>query len=295
MSVGARAESDVVVVGAGLAGLVAARRLRAAGREVAVLEARDRVGGRTLNLAIGEDKIVEIGGQWVGPTQDRALALAAELGVQTFPTHAAGENLVELDGTIRRYRGTIPKINPAILADVGQAQFRIDRMARAVPTDAPWRAAKAQEWDGQTAWTWIRRNTATRGARALLQLAVEAVWAAHPADLSLLHLLFYTHSAGNFDALIGTEGGAQQDRFVGGSQELSLRLAADLGEAVRLSAPVRRIEQAGDRVRAMSDAVEVQARAAVVAVPPTLCARIAYDPPMPALRDQLTQRMAPSM
>jgi len=295
VSVGARAESDVVVVGAGLAGLVAARRLRAAGREVAVLEARDRVGGRTLNLAIGEDKIVEIGGQWVGPTQDRALALAAELGVQTFPTHAAGENLVELDGTIRRYRGTIPKINPAILADVGQAQFRIDRMARAVPTDAPWRAAKAQEWDGQTAWTWIRRNTATRGARALLQLAVEAVWAAHPADLSLLHLLFYTHSAGNFDALIGTEGGAQQDRFVGGSQELSLRLAADLGEAVRLSAPVRRIEQAGDRVRAMSDAVEVQARAAVVAVPPTLCARIAYDPPMPALRDQLTQRMAPSM
>jgi monoamine oxidase len=282
----------VVVVGAGLAGLTAARRLRAAGREVSVLEARDRVGGRTLNLSIGGGKIVEIGGQWVGPTQDRALALAAELGVETFPTYAAGENLVELEGTIRRYRGTIPRINPAILADIGQAQFRLDRMARSVPTDAPWRAPKAQLWDGQTAWTWIRRNTATRGARALLQLAVEAVWASHPADLSLLHLLFYTHSAGNFDALIGTQGGAQQDRFVGGSQELSLRVAAELGDALTLSAPVRRIAQSGDRVRVHTEGGEVTARAVVVAVPPTLCARIAYEPPMPGLRDQLTQRMA---
>ncbi len=257
-----------------------------------VLEARDRVGGRTLNLPIGDGRVVEIGGQWAGPTQDRLLALAAGLGVPTFPTHALGENLVELDGTIRRYRGTIPRINPAILADIGQAQVRIDRMARAVPPDAPWRTPRADRWDGQTAWTWIRRNTITRGARALLQLAVEAVWAAHPADLSLLHLLFYTRAAGNFDALIGTAGGAQQDRFVGGSQELSLRLAAELGESLTLGAPVRRIEQRGDTVRVIADTGTYAARTAVVAIPPTLCARIAYDPPMPPLRDQLTQRMA---
>lgn len=285
-------QADVVIVGAGLAGLTAARRLEAAGRRVAVLEARDRVGGRTLNLALGEGRVVEIGGQWVGPTQDRVLALAAELGVATFPTHARGENLVELDGVIKRYRGTIPRISPAILVDVGQAQFRLDRMARSVPTDAPWRAAKAEEWDGQTAWTWIRRNTLTRGARALLQLGVEAVWAAHPADLSLLHVLFYTRAAGNFEALIGTEGGAQQDRFVGGSQELSLRLARELGDAVRLRVPVRRIEQRADTVTVIGEAGGFVGRAAIVAIPPTLCARISYDPPMPALRDQLTQRMA---
>ena len=282
---------DVVVIGAGLAGLVTARRLSAAGRQVAVLEARDRVGGRTLNLPLGDGNVVEIGGQWVGPTQDRVLALAAELEIGTFPTHAAGENLVELDGMVKRYRGTIPRLSPAILMDVGQAQFRLDRMARAIPTEAPWRAGRAEEWDGQTAWTWIRRNTVTRGARALLQLAVEAVWAAHPADLSLLHLLFYTRAAGNFDALIGTEGGAQQDRFVGGSQALSLKLAEQLGDAVTLSAPVRRIEHLADRVTVVSDAGRLVGRAVVVAIPPTLCARIAYDPPLPALRDQLTQRM----
>jgi monoamine oxidase len=164
-------------------------------------------------------------------------------------------------------------------------------MARTIPTEAPWRAKNAEQWDGQTAWTWIKRNTVTKGARALLQLAVEAVWAAHPADLSLLHLLFYTRAAGNFDALIGTEGGAQQDRFVGGSQQLSLRMAQELGEAVTLGEAVRQIEHRGDRVLVRTDRAEVQGRAVVVAIPPTLCARISYDPPMPALRDQLTQRM----
>jgi monoamine oxidase len=285
-------EADVVVVGAGLAGLVAARDLAAAGRSVAVVEARDRVGGRLLNAELGDGKVVEVGGQWVGPTQDRALALARELGVSTFPTYARGDNLVELGGSLRRYRGAIPRINPAVLADTAQAQLRLDRMARQVPADAPWRAPRAEAWDGQTMWTWIRRNTVTRAARSLLQLAVEAVWAAHPADVSLLHVLFYTRAAGGFDDLVGTEGGAQQDRFVGGSQELALRLASRLGDAVVLEAPVRGIEQHGDAVTVRSDGGAVRGRAAIVAVPPTLCARIAYDPPLPALRDQLTQRMA---
>lgn len=292
MGSGEHAEADVVVVGAGLAGLVAARRLGAAGRDVLVLEARDRVGGRTLNVELGAGQVVEIGGQWVGPTQHRVLALAAELGVGTFPTYAAGENLVELDGAVKRYRGVIPRVSPAILADVGQAQLRLDRMARSVPTEAPWRAARAERWDAQTMWSWIRRATVTRGARALLQLGVEAVWAAHPADLSLLHVLFYTRAAGNFDALVGTEGGAQQDRLLGGSQELSLRMAGALGEAVRLCSPVRAIEQRADAVTVAFDRGLVTARAVVMAVPPALSSRIAYDPPLPALRDQLTQRLA---
>jgi monoamine oxidase len=285
-------EADVVVVGAGLAGLVAARDLVAAGVSVAVIEARDRVGGRLLNAELGDGKVVEVGGQWVGPTQHRVLALASELGVETFPTHARGDNLVEIGGSLRRYQGAVPKINPAVLVDIGRAQYRLDRMARRVPAEAPWRAPRAEAWDAQTMSTWIRRNTVTSAARALLQLAVEAVWAVHPADVSLLHVLFYTRAAGCFDDLVGTEGGAQQDRLVGGSQELAVRLAARLGEVVNLKAPVRRIEQHRDSVTVSSDRGAVGARAAIVAIPPTLCARIAYDPPMPALRDQLTQRMA---
>jgi monoamine oxidase len=282
---------DVVVVGAGLAGLVAARELRRAGRSVALLEATDRVGGRLLNEEIGDGKVVEVGGQWAGPTQTRVLALAAELGVETFPTHADGENLVEWGSRLIRYRGAIPRINAAVLVDVAQAQARIDRMARRVPLDAPWLAPKAADWDGQTVESWLRRNVATAGARDLLRLAVEAVWAADAADVSLLHLLFYTHSAGGFDDLIGTEGGAQQDRFVGGSQLLALKLAEELGDVVELERPVRRVEHSPAGVRVTADGRQVAATAAIVAVPPALCGRIEYEPMLPAIRDQLTQRM----
>jgi len=176
-------EADVCVVGAGLAGLTAARDLEAGGASVVVLEARDRVGGRLLNHPLpGTDHVVEVGGQWIGPTQDRLAALAAELGVDTFPTHATGDNLVEWQGRLVRYRGPIPRISPAVLADVAQAQARLDRMARQVDPRAPWQAAKAERWDAQTFATWLARNTVTRGAATLLEIAIEAVWAAEPAE-----------------------------------------------------------------------------------------------------------------
>lgn len=313
-------EADVAIVGAGLAGLVAARRLAAAGVEPLILEARERVGGRMLNEEIGDGKVVEVGGQWIGPTQERLAALAAELGVGTFPTHDQGRHLVEIDGRLTSYTGALTDarmslvrdlaraIPPLALADFEQARARLDRMARQVPLEAPWLAPKAAEWDGQTFATWVRRNTRTAAARSLFELATEAVWAAEPGDVSLLHVLFYTRSGSGFNSLIGTDGGAQQDRFHGGSQRLALLMAEQLGpQRVRLGAPVRAIAhgEGGVTVHAWRfphsmreesdtparDEVVVSARRAIVAVPPTLAGRIAYDPPLPARRDQLTQRM----
>jgi len=289
---GGSLEADVVVVGAGLAGLVAARQLEGAGMSVAVLEARDRVGGRLLNEPIGDGKVVEVGGQWVGPTQTRMLALAKTVGVETFPTFGDGENLIEIGGELRRYRGTIPPVGRTALLDLAQAQRRIDRLARRVPPEAPWEARGADRLDAVTFWSWMRRNVYTRAGRKLIRLAVEAVWAAEPEDLSLLHVLFYTRSGGGFDRLLDTEGGAQQDRFVGGSQIVAERVAAALTGTPALGAAVRRISHGGDSVRIEADGgVTVSARRVIVAIPPTLCGRIAYDPPLPGRRDQLTQRM----
>ncbi len=302
-------EADVAIVGAGLAGLVAARQLVAAGVQPLVLEARDRVGGRLLNHEIGDGKIVEVGGQWIGPTQDRIAALAAELGVGTFPTYDEGRQVIEMGGRRATFAGSFTDaslalvrdlskaISPLALADFEQARVRLDRMARQVPLGAPWQAPKARRWDGQTFATWVRRNARTAAARSLFELATEAVWAAEPADVSLLHVLFYTRSGSGFNSLIGTDGGAQQDRFEGGSQRLALLMAAELGEErVRLDAPVRKIEHGDDGVVVHADgdsggSTSVRAKRAIVAVPPTIAGRIAYDPPLPALRDQLTQRM----
>ncbi len=285
-------DADVVVVGAGFAGLAAARELTARGASVIVLEARDRVGGRVLNHSIGEGKVVEVGAQWIGPTQDRLAALAQETGVATFPTHGEGFNLLEYGGRLRRYRGAVPRINPVVLLDVERAQRKLDRLARRVPLQAPWEAAGAARLDGQTVATWMRHNLATKAGRMLLELGIESVWAAQPEDVSLLHVLFYIHSAGGLNRLFETEGGAQQDRFVGGSQLVALRLAAGLGEErIVLSAPARRIEHGDDGVTVHADNVVARGRRAIVAIAPTLAGRIAYGPPLPGYRDQLTQRM----
>jgi monoamine oxidase len=300
-------EADVAIVGAGLAGLTAARRLQAAGASAVVLEARDRVGGRLLNEEIGDGKVVEVGGQWIGPTQERIAALAAELGVGTFPTYDEGRDVIEMGGKRTTYTGfddvglellrdLSAAVPPHALLEFEAARFRLDRMARRVPLETPWAAPRARLWDGQTFATWIRRNVHSAAARSLFELSTEAVWAAEPADVSLLHVLFYTRSGGGFNSLVGTAGGAQQDRFHGGSQLLALRMAEELGEAVRLGSPVRRIEHGAEGVAVYAaggsrGSAALRARRAIVAVPPTLAGRVDYDPPLPALRDQLTQRM----
>jgi monoamine oxidase len=286
-------DADLVVVGAGLAGLAAAREAVAAGCSVLVLEARDRVGGRVLNEDIGGGQIVEVGGQWIGPTQDRIAAIAREVGVDTFPTWNQGENVIEYAGRLVRYSGTIPALNPLVLVQVAWAQRRLNNLAKRVPLEAPWETPGASRLDGQTAATWMRRNLPPGPARMLLELGIEAIWAAQPEEISLLHVLFYIHSAGSLELLSDTEGGAQQDRFVGGSQLVALRMAEALGpERVILDAPVRAIRQSSDKgVILDADGVSVRARRAIVAVAPTLAGRLVYDPPLPGFRDQLTQRM----
>jgi len=280
------------VIGAGLAGLVAARRLAEAGRSVIVVEARDRVGGRTVNHELRDGAVAEGGGQWVGPTQDRVLALAEELGVETFPTYYEGKNLLDLGGRRRRYGGTIPRLSPLVLLDVDRARRRIDRLARTVPTDAPWRAPDAERLDTETLGAWVRRNVRTERARSLLEIACGTVWGMPSAQMSLLWALTCIASGGGFDALVDTEGGAQQDRLVGGSQLLSIRLAEGLGKAVVLGSPVRTIEQDGGGVGVRADGGPIRARRAIAAIPPSLCARIRFSPALPGGRDQLVQRMS---
>lgn len=292
--------ADVVVIGAGFAGLAAAAAVAGQGRSVIVLEARRRVGGRVHNHSFGNGVVAEIGGQWAGPTQDRLLEVAKDLGVDTFETYNDGNNVFFQNGTLTPYASTGP-LGPIPPDPVGAPEAflaiqKLNAMAAEVPREAPWTAARAGEYDGQTFETWKQANAVSPGGRMLLDLGIEAVWAAEPRDVSLLHVLFYVNSAGNentpgtFDRLINVTGGAQELRFVGGSQVIAKRMARRLGKRVVLGAPVRTIEQSGGRVRAITDKLTVSAKHAIVAVPPGVTAQIRFDPILPGPRAQLLQR-----
>jgi monoamine oxidase len=278
---------DVCVIGAGLSGLAAARALVAADRTVAVLEARDRVGGRTLNASLPGGHIAELGGEFAGPTQTHILALAKAVGVKTFPTYNSGSN-VQITGAARSLYPAVPGIptDPEIMNALGTV-LELDGLAKQAGVTAPWRAAKARDWDRMTLGGWFDANIASAKARAVLTAASEAIWGADPAQMSLLYALQYiaaagdSRHAGSFARLILTGAGAQEQRFVGGSQLISERVADRLGKRVVLRDPVRTIAQADDGVNVLGDNLSVHARHAIVAVPPALAARIAFLPKLP--------------
>ncbi|HEY1566154.1 MAG TPA: FAD-dependent oxidoreductase [Solirubrobacteraceae bacterium] len=290
--------ADVAVVGAGLSGLTAARQIVAAGKSVMVLEARDRVGGRCFSRSIGAgaSDVANMGATFVGPTQTQILGLMGELGISKFPVYSTGNLLWYESGKLTPYTGTIPPAsNPAAPIELGVVVLpEIDQMAQTVPLDAPWTAPNAEAWDSMTAETWAEQNIKTSDGQKLYSLAVDAVFSVLPRDVSFLYFLFYVHAAGGINALVANagQGGAQDFRVSGGTQGIAIEMAGQLGHTrILLSQPVRRISQGPRNVFVYADKATVKAKQVIVAIPPHLAGRIAYEPGLPAARDQLTQRM----
>ena len=290
---------DVVVAGAGYAGLRAARDLVAAGLDVVVVEARDRVGGRVFTEETPSGAVVDQGGQWIGPTQDRLQALADECAVATFPTWVDGSNLELRAGELHPFSGLVPTSDPDGSADTVATLLDLDLLAAEVPPDRPWDHPDAGFLDGITLSEWVATAAETEVARSLVATAALAVFGCGPEELSLLYVLGYAHGGGSMSSLIRTTGGAQERRFAGGAQQMALHLAAGLGDRVVLDAPVVGVvhDAAGVTVtagRMGADGVRspwrVAARRLVVAMPPAVQGRIAFDPPLPGARDQLAQR-----
>lgn len=283
--------ADVIIVGAGFAGLAAARELTKRGVSTLVLEARDRVGGRVLNHPIDGGQVLDVGAQWTGPGQDHMIALGEEMGVERFPTPGAGMKGVDYtDGARSEHEGDVPDMDPGVLGEVLNAFRTLTQMSEEVPADTPWTATRAEEWDAQTFQVWMDANVQSPVAKKRLQTAIEAVYAVAPHDLSLLYMLWYAKTGNSIMNLVSTEGGAQADRYDGGAQLVAVRAAERLGDIVHLSHPVRRIVQNGDGAVVEGDGFSAKGKRVIVSIPPVLAGRIEYDPPMPSLRDQLTQR-----
>lgn len=297
---------DIVVVGAGIAGLTAAERLREAGLDVRVVEARDRVGGRTEGGTFASGTAIELGGQWVGPGQDEVLALAKRLGLSTFTVYDEGASLLFAGG--ERTEGDDDTFG--LGAESGQAFAAlvelIDRTAATIDLGAPWESPDAVGLDRMTAAQWLDAHCADPGARAFMDTMLASILAAESEEYSALHMLFYLGSGGGLHRMMLTIGGAQESRVRGGTHQLSERLAERLGESVLLGEEVLRIsgwDAAADSSETKHrgpGSVEVttarrtlRCDRVIVAVPPAMGARMSFDPPLPALRDRAQSHMLP--
>jgi monoamine oxidase len=284
------ASVDVVILGAGFSGLAAARQIKRAGRSFLLLEARDRVGGKVLNKSIGDGEITEAGATYIGPTQNRMASLALEYHVPTYRTYDKGDSVSIFGGT--RFVGGLPR---KLQLEYHALVTRLNALSTEVPVDAPSAALRALEWDSQTLHSWLREQGASSEAMEVFS-SVADLWGAETRDVSLLFALYYIAAAGDknnpgtLERLLDIENGAQELRFIGGSQVLAQRIAASLGDNVILSAPVREIEWSGDTVTITGEGHAVQARKVIIAFAPALAARLQYEPKLPTPRAQLLQR-----
>ncbi|MDY0914322.1 NAD(P)/FAD-dependent oxidoreductase [Rathayibacter festucae] len=292
-ALGSDLDCDVVVIGAGATGLTAALRLQEQGRRVVVLEARERVGGR-LETRVVDGQMLELGGQWVSPDQTALLETLDELGLDTYSRYREGESVyIGVDGDARRFTGDVFPGGERTEAEIERLIAVLDRLVAETDPSAPWSHPSAHDYDRISFSAWLEGESDDAEARANIALFIADAMLTKPAhSFSLLQALLMAASAGSFGNLVDADF-ILDKRVLGGLQQVPERLAERLGaERVLLGRPVRSVEYGADGVTVRAEGVTVRARHAIVAVPPNLVNRIAFDPPLPRLRQQALQHQS---
>lgn len=271
---------DVVVVGAGFSGLSAAERLVSLGLSVAVLEGRDRVGGRVRTGEIAGVS-VDFGGTWVSPRHTAIRDLAQRYGCTITPQFAEGRNTLWMAGRRRTYKGTIPPVSPLAVVNMARVQMALEKLVTSIDAEAAWESSNAAELDAISFGQWLGRQRAGAPTRALMNVISRVQWGVSPDDISMLAVVGYIRGAGGFDHMLDVENGMQQDRITETTQEIAKRVATHLGDRVHVSAPVRRISQDHSGVTVHTDLATITAKYAIVTVATMHRKDIEFEPALP--------------
>lgn len=283
-------QSDVIIVGAGAAGLKAALELKAKGMNVLVLEARDRIGGRAMPGQVA-GHTVDFGGQWVGAQQGLLRNEAQQVGVALYPQYTKGESLISIGDKVTAYSSSVPKLSWLALLESARIGMIWDKDIKELPAGAPWKAEKAAEWDAVSLEAWLVRNIWTEEARSLLRTIATAILCADPVQVSYLYFLEVLRQGQGLETMLSVEGGAQQNKFLGGAWLVFKRLADQLEGSIILSAPVRAISQDDSSVSVVTDHATYAAKRVIVTAPPQVAAQIEYEPGLPVRKIGLLRRM----
>ncbi|XP_045716407.1 amine oxidase [flavin-containing] A [Phyllostomus hastatus] len=284
---------DVVVIGGGISGLSAAKLLAELEVSVLVLEARDRVGGRTYTVRNEHVDYVDVGGAYVGPTQNRILRLSKELGLKTYKVNVNERVVQYIKGKTYPFRGAFPPVwNPIAYLDYNNLWRTMDNMGKEIPADAPWNAPHAHEWDRITMKDLIEKICWTQTAKQFASLFVNINVTSEPHEVSALWFLWYVKQCGGTTRIFSVTNGGQERKFVGGSAQVSEKIMSLLGNRVKLMRPVTCIDQSGDNIIIQTLNHEVyECKYVISAIPPTLTAKIHFTPELPPERNQLVQRL----
>ncbi|MDJ0324488.1 NAD(P)/FAD-dependent oxidoreductase [Cryobacterium sp. PH31-AA6] len=285
-------ERDIVIIGAGVSGLTAATELRKAGLTVAVLEARDRVGGRLWTDDV-EGAMLEIGGQWVSPDQDALKETIAELGLETFARYRTGENVyINGQGERTLFEGEIFPVSTETEGEILRLITLLDGLVAQTDPDRPWTHPRAKELDEISFGAWLEGETDDQEARDNIGMYIAGAMLTKPAyAFSTLQALLMAASAGSFSNLVDADF-ILDERVIGGLQQVPILLAERLGDDVHLGQAVRTLRWSERGVVAVTDDLEVHARRVIVAVPPVLYSRISFEPALPRRQQQLHQHLS---
>lgn len=282
-------EADVVIVGAGFAGLSAAWELSKRGIKIAVIEAKDRVGGRVESFQTIDSVTVDLGAQWIGPHQTRIKALAKEFGLPLVKSYTEGKTTYNLGGTVKRVAGENPPLSPEGLFDLSQLKQKMERIVKELPAQEIWKSTLAKDIDSHTLDAWIQTNMSTREGKDFFRLFSEMM-CVDLTEPSALDFLWCIQTCGGFQDVVT----AEEEWFSDGAQTLALKMADALKDQIYLGSPVKKIEYSQGGVLVISEQQAWKAKKAIVAVPPNVRNCIEYHPPLPTDLKSMTQNICQS-